>query len=277
MTKSDSSLYVSWSGKSDWSYFGSFSLDIKYLGIGDFDGNGTTDLFYRDDQNRWVARFHNMNSRTAPSLWEKTGASGYDVPNIRFGDFDGNGVTDIFRIKNGNWLVSFGSEGKGSHSSWTTIQRDSRTSLDTVILGDFDGDGTTDVHFWAGYYDQNDNSWLISYGQKGQQSWGHLNYKRAGRSRLNPSNFKVGDFNNDNRDDIISPTSYQGGGWYVSYGLANKTLSGWNVLNHLGSVFNHEAVRVGDLNGNGKDDLIFINTNGETASIIINTNKPSND
>ncbi len=102
LAKSQSFLYVSWSGKSGWSPFGRFDLDIKYLGSGDFDGNGTTDLFYRDDQNQWMARFHDVDSRKSPSTWKNIGASVNDVPNIHFGDFDGNGVTDIFRIKEVN-------------------------------------------------------------------------------------------------------------------------------------------------------------------------------
>jgi len=90
LAKSQSSLYVSWSGKTGWSPFGRFDLDIKYLGTGDFDGNGTTDLFYRDDQNQWRARFHDVDSRDIPAIWKNIGASVKDVPNIRFGDFDGS-------------------------------------------------------------------------------------------------------------------------------------------------------------------------------------------
>ncbi len=173
--------------------------------------------------------------------------------------------------------MSFGNDGQGQHGSWSPIQskqRDNRigfTNLNRVILGDFDGDGTTDVHYWAKYHDQTDDSWLISYGQKGLQRWSHLPFKKVGSSVLNASNFKVGDFNNDNRDDIISPTVYQGGSWYVSHGLADKTLNGWEVLNHLGSIFYHVPVRVGDLDGNGKADLIFVNNNGNSieAKLII--------
>ena len=71
--------------------------------------------------------------------WQEINTSGYGVSELGFGNFDGNGVTDVFRAGGGKWYVSY--DGTGP---WQEINT-SGYGLAELHLGDFDGNGTTDV------------------------------------------------------------------------------------------------------------------------------------
>jgi hypothetical protein len=58
---------------------------------------------------------------------------------LAFGDFNGNGITDVFRHTGSQWRVSF-----DGTSLWNTVFTDS-TALASLRFGDFNGDGRTDV------------------------------------------------------------------------------------------------------------------------------------
>lgn len=63
---------------------------------------------------------------------------------MMFGDFNGNGKTDILRISGTSppfsWRVSY--DGVGV---WTPVKTDGTDTAANLRLGDFDGDGKTDV------------------------------------------------------------------------------------------------------------------------------------
>ena len=78
---------------------------------------------------------------------------------LRFGDFDGDGRTDVFRIVGSQW--QFSSAGMGP---WQDLFADpSSTALDNLRFGDFNGDGRTDVFSVSG------TQWR--YSSAGLSSW----------------------------------------------------------------------------------------------------------
>ena len=67
------------------------------------------------------------------------GTSSYRVPSMLFGDFNGDGRTDILRPDGTRFNVAWGATG-----AWQTLAV-SDEARDEIALGDFDGDGKTDV------------------------------------------------------------------------------------------------------------------------------------
>jgi hypothetical protein len=61
------------------------------------------------------------------------------VPILRFGDFDGDGKTDVFTVGN-HWQVSY-----GGTSVWQPLPHKLTGSVANLIVADFNGDGRVDV------------------------------------------------------------------------------------------------------------------------------------
>ena len=196
--------------------------------------------------------------------------SNASLDQLAFGDFDGDGKTDVFKTGGGKWQVSYGGttsfqtlqtnfrhvdqlafgdfDGDGktdvfraTGSKWiiesggTTRQElnVNSASLDELEFGDFDGDGKTDVFRVDG------NKWEVSYG--GTSDWQLLNTSTAPLDQL-----AFGDFNGDGKTDVFRA---DGRRWHVSYGGT----SDWQLLN--GSGFGVDRLEFGDFNGDGKTDV----------------------
>jgi len=73
------------------------------------------------------------------SKWQDLNTSNSTVNEIKFGDFNGDGKTDVFAAWGGKWHVSY-----GGSSKWQDLNT-SNSTVNEIKFGDFNGDGKTDV------------------------------------------------------------------------------------------------------------------------------------
>lgn len=208
-------------GAGSWRYLARSSYPLARLAIGDFDGDGVSDVFTTADGKwRWVSG--------GTGAWEDLNTSSVPLDVLRFGDFDGDGKTDAFNANGSEWRFSSGARG-----NWQTLREDTRP-LSALRFGDFDGDGTTDVFFADG------TNWRWSSG--GTAAPAVLNVSSAGVESL-----AFGDFDGDGRTDVFSTG---GGEWRWSRSGSSR----WAVLNTSGvSLAN---LRFADFDGDGKTDVV---------------------
>ena len=114
------------------------------------------------------------------------------------GDFDGDGVADLFLATGTTWFYS-----PGATAEWRYLNGGKTDRMQSLLLGDFDGDGRTDV------VGMNGANLMVSWG--GISNWEVLN-SLPGASL---SNMAVGDFDGDGRSDILFA---DGTNWYISSG-----------------------------------------------------------
>ena len=89
----------------------------------------------------------------ATAIVRVNGATETDgISTLRFGDFDGDGRTDVFTQHGRDWLVSW-----GGISPWQRING-SQPALSDFAVGDFDGDHRADVFYADGH------TWWLSSG-----------------------------------------------------------------------------------------------------------------
>jgi hypothetical protein len=153
ITAKGNALLVSWGGVSGWQQLTTTpaALPITSYAIGNFDGDRLhgDDIFVTDGATWWVAKNgHNFSP---------INTSSFPASSLRFGDFDGDGKTDVFAITGGRWSFS-----SAAATAWQPIPGAPTTSnVNGLIVGDFDGDGRTNIGRYS--YDVPAVSWKFDY------------------------------------------------------------------------------------------------------------------
>ena len=210
--------------------------DAGYTWVGDFNGDGKTDIATALSGNIYVrlstgSGFDNQ-TWVVPNTW---GGSGYTW----VGDFNGDGKTDIASANGGNIYVHLSTGSGFDNQIW--VVPNTWADAGYTWVGDFNGDGKTDIatalsgniyvrlSTGSGFDNQ---TWVVP------NTWGGSGYTW------------VGDFNGDGKTDIASAN---GGNIYVHL----STGSGFD--NQIWVVPNTWAdagyTWVGDFNGDGKTDI----------------------
>ena len=115
----------------------------------------------------------------ARTQWKLHNISKVKVKDLRFGDFNGDKKTDVFRSGGGYWYVSWSGKSK-----WSRINK-SKIKVSKLRVGDFNGDGKADIFRTDGKH------WYVSWG--GRSKWSQFNgccagcYSHFGGVRLRPS------------------------------------------------------------------------------------------
>ncbi|MCC3326163.1 FG-GAP-like repeat-containing protein [Nocardia abscessus] len=191
-------------------------------------------------------------SESGTGKWKEINVSRFRIEDLAFGDFTGNGKTDVFRADGTNWFISEGGTGK-----WKEINT-SKSRIEDLAFGDFTGNGKTDVFRADG------TNWFISEGGTGK--WKEIN---TSKSRIEDLAF--GDFTGDAKTDVFRA---DGTNWFISEGGTGK----WKEINTSKSRI--EDLAFGDFTGNGKTDVFradgtnwFISEGGTGKWKEINTSK----
>jgi hypothetical protein len=216
---------VSLGGTSIWVPLNNSKVPLHKMATGDFDGNGTTDMFYANGST-WRIAFDGS------QRWTKVNNSKIEVNQLLFGDFDGDGKTDVFYANGKKWQVSF-----GARSGWQTINK-SKIRKNQLMLGHFDNDNKIDV-FYA-----NGKEWKFSSG--GRSSWKMLNAKTT----ITKNKLVIGRFNADKLSDVLFMSGKK---WKISTSGRHK-FRVWND-----SAITKDKIRAGDFNGDGKTDILYAN------------------
>jgi len=191
------------------------------LGVGDFDGDGTQDLFLATGAAWYYAP-------AGKAEWRYLNAQTDRLGTLLFGDFDADGRTDVFTQHTYSWDVSW-----GGASQWENINV-SWLILGNAAIGDFIGDVRDDVFYADG------QTWYASDGGVGQ-------FTPLDVSRYRVASLRFGDFNADGKTDVFSVVD---GDWKVAY----SGTSGWEPLrSKLTDSVN--SLTVADFNGQSRADV----------------------
>ena len=216
----------------------------------DFNGDGTSDILWRDgsgDTTAWFLNNGNVTSGTGlgnvPAAWSVVASR----------DFDSNGSSDmLWRDTSGDttmWLMSGGSIAQGTNIG------NIPTAWSVVGGGDFNGDGKGDI-LW---HDTSGDTtvWFMNGGTiTGSTGLGTV-----------PTIWSVagtGDFNGDGTSDIL---------WHDIYGdVSVWEMSGGSIKQgvSLGNVAtNWSIVGTGDFNSDGTSDVLWRDTAGDVMIWLI--------
>jgi hypothetical protein len=246
-------------------------LSPTWVAVGDFNGDGKLDLAVSNSGSATVSILlgdgkGDFSLASSPS----TGPGG--PGSVAVGDFNRDGNLDL-AIAVANTTVSGLSillgDGKGN---FTPVPSQTRTSPGTIAVGDFNADGKLDLAETNLCGNSNcpaPGSVSILLGN-GTGSFTSASSPSTGS--LEPISVAVGDFNGDGKLDLAVSNFGNGFGNTLSVllgdGAGNFTLSSFPVTG-TGPL----SVATGDLNGDGKLDLVSANNRDDTASVLLGDGK----
>ncbi|MER6949581.1 FG-GAP-like repeat-containing protein [Nonomuraea sp. NPDC000554] len=177
-------------------------------------------------------------------------------------DFNGDGKDDVVTFTHGTDADVYVATSNGAKFDGTSVKWHDffAPGGETPYTGDFNGDGKDDIVTFT----QGPNADVYVAPSTGTSfgaatKW-HDFFATSGEIPA------VGDFNGDGKDDIVTFTRGTNADVYValSTGSGFGTASVWHDFFAL----NGEFPAVGDVNGDGKDDLIVF-TQGTTADVYV--------
>lgn len=191
------------------------------LGVGDFDGDGTDDVFLGTGAGWWFSSGGKAEWRFLNRMPERASA-------LRFGDFDNDGRTDVLALHAGNLHVSW-----GGISPWMRLTTTTATLAD-IVVGNFDNDPRADIFVADG------TRWMLA---SAGTTWTPFAY-----SSFRTSALRFGDFTGDRKTDVLGVT---GGQWQIVRGGGSGT---WEPL---GSALTSSlaGLVVADFDGDGFADV----------------------
>jgi hypothetical protein len=180
---------------------------------------------------------------------------------VALGDLNGDGHPDAVVVTSAGGFDVFLGDGVGGFGPPTFFQGLSGSLTDNVILADVNRDGKLDVVVSSGAGNQ-----VVVYQGDGHGSFSAPSYFAAG---TNPVSVAVGDVNGDGKLDVATANfSTINTPGTVSVLLGNG-LGAFGPHVELTVGVGARAVAMGDVNGDGKLDLVVANAGSQTASVLL--------
>jgi hypothetical protein len=144
LTESNGRWVFSSGGTGPWQSLGTFGAPLADVTFGRFDPRirdhrpgitrQTTHAFWRMPGGEW-----RVTPLTAPD-WQPVQSSSFPMSRLRFGDFTGDGVTDVLAVEGGRWAIS-----DGARSRWQRLNPYLSDDVRSLYIADLNNNNIDDI------------------------------------------------------------------------------------------------------------------------------------
>ena len=245
------------SGIPSWSQVLSGMGNPTRLAVGDLTGDGKGDIVAVEPEGNGKYRYMLGTSNGAGvSSWSQVMGEMSYPHKFSVGDLTGDGKADIVAVESegaGKYRYMLGISNGGGIGSWSKVMGE-MSYAEFMDLGDFNADGKADV---VSVENQGGGKFRYMFGISnggGIGSWSQVMGEMSG-----PYFLSAGDFNADGRDDIVAVEADSAGTFRYMLGTSNGAgIGSWSQA--LGGKSLPKQSDLGDVNGDGKADVVSIET-----------------
>lgn len=144
LTENGREWVIASGGTSPWQSIGAFGAPLSEVAFGQFDParrdhrpgvtRRTTHAFRRLGNGQWQ-----VTSLSAPG-WRNVQSSSFPMKALRFGDFTGDGVTDVLAVNGGRWAISESATG-----SWRNLNPHLSDNVGPLLIADLNHNNIDDI------------------------------------------------------------------------------------------------------------------------------------
>ena len=226
---------------------GAVGNEWRFIGAGNFDGNGTSDFLSQRSTDHML-HIHAIDAnRVVDHLF--IGRLGSEWQVLGIGDFNGDGTSDILSWRDSDHMLLV-HQINANQVTGTALLGRVGSDLSFLGTGDFDGDGSSDL-LWR----RDSDGMLLLHDINNNQVVGSAALGRIGSEwRYTGS----GDFNGDHRDDLLW---WRDDGALLILDMNNNQVTGAHIMETLAA--DTHFAGIADFDGDGTDDLLLRRDDGD--------------
>jgi hypothetical protein len=246
-------------------------LDARAFGprsvvIGDFNGDGKPDVAGIGPDELGITVVTRNAANTGWDTPSTAELGSYSHMALAAGDLNGDGKLDFAAAKYGGDSVTVVTR-KADGSGWdaATTAGSTGSNPTSIAIGDLDGDGKPDIATANAYPG---NSVTVITRKSDGSGWNAPT--TAGVTDMNPRCVAIGDLNGDGRPDLVTSNVNDGTSPGSLTVITRKSDgSGWDAPVKISlAQIEPYSVAIGDLNGDGKADLVTANIGSTSVTVI---------